>query len=111
MRHDDLDRILSTEQAILPSSGFVASVMEAVGREAATPPRIPFPWRRAVPGLAVGVLALVAVLFVAIALLIRGGAAQPLPPALPSAFGLILEVANTVGAVWIVLGLVLSFVL
>ena len=32
-----------SEEEILPSSGFAASVMEAVRREAATPPPIPFP--------------------------------------------------------------------
>jgi hypothetical protein len=36
---------------IVPSSGFTASVMEAVMREATAPPPIPFPWKRALPGL------------------------------------------------------------
>jgi hypothetical protein len=111
MRPDDLDRILSEEQEFVPSSGFVASVMDAVRREAATPPPIPFPWKRALPGLAVGVLALLAVLVAGFALLIRGGAAQSPAVPLPPALGLILEAARTVGAIWIVLGLVLSLVL
>ena len=49
---DDLDRILS-ETEILPSSGFAASVMAAVRREAEAPPPIPFPWKRFVPGFVV----------------------------------------------------------
>ncbi len=39
--------------SILPSSGFTASVMYAVQEEAAALPPIPFPWKRALPGLAV----------------------------------------------------------
>jgi hypothetical protein len=57
MRDDELDRILS-EGEILPSSGFTASVMDAVRREAAAPPAIPFPWKRALPGMIAAVLML-----------------------------------------------------
>ena len=58
MDRDEIDRILATEEELVPSSGFLASVMESVREEAAAPPPIPFPWIRAVPGmiLAVGVL-------------------------------------------------------
>ena len=42
MKHED----------IVPSSGFTASVMDAIAREATAPPPIPFPWKRALPGLA-----------------------------------------------------------
>jgi hypothetical protein len=49
---DDLDRILANEQPLLPSSGFAASVMDAIAKEAATPAPIPFPWKRALPGIA-----------------------------------------------------------
>ena len=48
---DEIDRILATEEELIPSSGFVASVMESVRDEAAAPPPIPFPWVRAVPGM------------------------------------------------------------
>jgi hypothetical protein len=51
VRNDDIDRVLSNEDSIVPSSGFAASVMEAVRREAEIPPPIPFPWKRALPGL------------------------------------------------------------
>ena len=36
MSHDEIDRIFSREEEILPSSGFSASVMDAVRREAAS---------------------------------------------------------------------------
>jgi hypothetical protein len=47
----DLDRVLMETEEIVPSSGFVASVMEAVREEAAAPAPIPFPWKWALPGL------------------------------------------------------------
>jgi hypothetical protein len=46
-----LDHILAAEDPLVPSSGFLASVMERVHEEAAAPPPIPFPWKRAIPGL------------------------------------------------------------
>ena len=59
---DDLDRILSTERSVTPSPGFVHSVMRAVSHEAATPPAIPFPWRRMMPLIAAAVVLFIAVL-------------------------------------------------
>ena len=59
MNRDDLDRYL-TDDEIVPSSGFVANVMDAVRAEAAGPPPIPFPWARALPGMVAVVVALVA---------------------------------------------------
>lgn len=55
MNTDDIDRALSDEPDIVPSSGFVAAVMDAVTAEA-TASALPFPWRRAWP-LAAGVVA------------------------------------------------------
>ena len=64
MTHDELDRILSRKDEIAPSSGFVDSVIDSVRQEAATPPPIPFPWGRAVPGIiAAGVAVVSAVVF------------------------------------------------
>ncbi len=51
MEQNRINAILATEEALIPSSGFLASVMESVREEAATPPPIPFPWKRAVPGI------------------------------------------------------------
>jgi hypothetical protein len=51
MTDHEINRALSGEPEIVPSSGFAESVMDAVRSEAAAPPPIPFPWRRALPGL------------------------------------------------------------
>ena len=48
MKPEELDRVLSEETDIVPSSGFVAAVMEAVTTEATAPP-LTFPWKRAWP--------------------------------------------------------------
>jgi hypothetical protein len=47
----EIDSILSAEDELIPSSGFLASVMERVEEQAAAPPPIPFPWKRALPGI------------------------------------------------------------
>jgi hypothetical protein len=46
-----IDHILATDEELIPSSGFLASVMERVHDEARAPAPIPFPWKRAVPGI------------------------------------------------------------
>jgi hypothetical protein len=51
MKDEVLDRILATEEDLVPSSGFAASVMDRIREEATAPPPIPFPWKRAVPGI------------------------------------------------------------
>ena len=71
MRWDDIDRILSEQEDIIPSSGFVASVMDSVRHEALTPPPIPFPWKRALPGLVVGGLTVVISLVAGFVALVR----------------------------------------
>jgi hypothetical protein len=48
---DAIDRILSAEEELVPSSGFLAATMERVRDEAAIPKPIPFPWVRALPGI------------------------------------------------------------
>jgi hypothetical protein len=51
MNDDEIESILAGGDEILPSSGFAASVMEAVHQEVITPPPLAFPWRRAAPGM------------------------------------------------------------
>lgn len=59
----ELDAALDPRQdAILPSSGFADSVMTALDHEAAAPAPIPFPWRRALPGIAAAALTILAIL-------------------------------------------------
>lgn len=62
----EMDRILMQPDEIVPSSGFAASVMEAVRREATAPPPIPFPWKRALPFLVVAAGALVLMVVVGV---------------------------------------------
>jgi len=51
MTPDDLDRILSSEDPLEPSSGFARSVMAAIQDEAAAPAPARFPWLRFLAGL------------------------------------------------------------
>jgi hypothetical protein len=60
---DDLDRLLSEGEHLLPSSGFAASVMEQIQREAAAPPALPFPWTRAIPGFVALAIAMAAAIW------------------------------------------------
>ncbi len=113
MTHDEIDRILSREEEVLPSSGFSASVMEAVRREAALPPPIPFPWTRALPGLLVAALALVAVglVFAAgLAQSLREGGGAPLAGRWQSAVTAILNGAATPTVGWTCAVLFLTWV-
>jgi len=48
-----IDRILASEPELVPSSGFLAGVMERVREEAAVPTPLAFPWKRVLPGVAV----------------------------------------------------------
>jgi hypothetical protein len=49
MKPETIENILATEEPLVPSSGFLSSVMERVNDEAAAPAPIPFPWKRFVP--------------------------------------------------------------
>jgi hypothetical protein len=115
---DGMNRILSREDEILPSSGFAASVMDAVRREAAAPPPIPFPWKRALPGLVVAALALAWALVVGVVALVqlaRSSATQQfslsLSSVLPSVFGSGLGLQRTMeyAAIWTVLALLVTW--
>jgi len=113
MKDHELDRILSTQEDLVPSSGFVKNVMDAVRQEAAAPPPIPFPWRRALPGLILCVLAVVAGGVIAV---LRPWPQRVYPAPEPSFWtGLwsdltaLLSAANIGGLGWIVLALLLTF--
>ena len=51
VERDDLDRLLSGDDMVMPSARFAAEVMEAVERAANEPP-LPFPWGRFAIGIA-----------------------------------------------------------
>ena len=64
---DPIDRILTSEAPILPTSGFALSVMDSIRAEAAEPARkfssaIRFPWARVLPGAILALALLVWVL-------------------------------------------------
>lgn len=80
----DLERRLAHEPHVRPSSGFAASVMAAVGREAAAPLPIEFPWRRALPGLATAGVVLAALAGLVVFLAVSVDWASPPHPLGPS---------------------------
>ena len=106
MKHDELDDILSNAKGIEPSPGFVTGVMKAVQREASAPPPIPFPWKRAAPGMVVGVCTWVAFIAVTLAPL-SPAPALPLAPAVVSLLRSIVEAAREIEVGWIATALVL----
>jgi len=109
---DEMNRILSREDEIFPSSGFAASVMDAVRREAAAPPPIPFPWKRALPGMIIGGLALVLILLawiLDVSQLFGPSASPQLSPSSPSAMPFLLPARMGPAAGWIVLGLLIAY--
>jgi len=98
MTDKEIDLLLARKEELIPSSGFTASVMAAVTREAAAPPPIPFPWKRALPGLGW-------CLAVIVGLLITGRAPTDNPPLLSA-----LELSAVLGgAGWITAALLVSF--
>jgi hypothetical protein len=44
----EIGDILATEEELMPSSGFVVSVMDRVRQEAALPAPMPFPWMKGI---------------------------------------------------------------
>jgi hypothetical protein len=104
---DDLDRILSDEQDVAPSSAFVENVMAVLRREASTPAPISFPWRRVAPGLAICAASLIS-LIVIFTIQFREGMVLAGP--LPRAFANVVADANSIGLEWIALALVASYV-
>ena len=111
--NEEIERILSREDGILPSSGFAVSVMDAVRREAAVPPPIPFPWKRALPGLVVGAFAVALVLVagvVALTQLGRASAPAPFSMSLPFISPPTLHGGIGSSAIWTAMALLVAWV-
>ena len=104
----ELDRIL-LETEIQPSSGFTASVMAAVRNEAVAPPPIPFPWKRALPGLLVAASMLIAVVVVTVIQLASGVTSGPVPETWTAAFRSLESFTVRFSVGWIALALLSSF--
>lgn len=85
---DELDRILATDEPLVPSSHFAERVMEAVRDQAAAPPPLPFPWRR----FAVGIAASLAGMASGAVLVAQPGAGVP-----PEVLAPLAAVSNELG--------------
>jgi anti-sigma factor RsiW len=108
MKWEELDRALSTEEEIVPSAGFTDAVMEAVHREATTPPPILFPWKCVLPGLALAVFAALAVLLLASP---TKTATSPVfsPTHLAAILGVLPETTRRLGLDWLIVALLLAW--
>ncbi len=51
MKSEDIDNILASDRQLTPSPDFLASVMRAVRRQAASLPPLKFPWMRVLPAI------------------------------------------------------------
>ena len=107
---DDLDRILSRDAEIVPSSGFASSVMDAVRQEASTPPEIPFPWKRALPGMILAVAAFVAAVILGFDQLVAAITVPPLPADLQIRLEAAMRSSLIAESGWIVLAVLLALV-
>jgi hypothetical protein len=99
----DLDRILSPNDGIVPSAGFVSAVMGSVHREASTPPPIPFPWKRALPGLITAIITIVSLIVGLSAVLTTSDAG------VTTAFSALGEASRRLGVGWILLALLITW--
>lgn len=98
-------------EALLPSSGFAASVMSAIEAEATAPAPIPFPWKRALPGIAIAAAAVIAVT-AAFIMLVRTALSAPPAPSQAVSIPvprLILSLQNApAGTLWLGVALLIS---
>lgn len=108
MRQDEVDRVLSSETGIEPSPGFASRVMHAVRREASAPPPIPFPWKRALPALMAGALALIAMTVAMVQSAGDTASAASAQPGFMSTLADAVDVANMYGIGWIVLAVLVT---
>jgi len=102
----DIDRVLATaNDCILPSSGFAGEVMSAILHDASAPAPIPFPWKRALPGLAGIVVAAALLLWAILTVAHSPATSDQIAPAI-SASRLAASLAHPTGSMpWIVIAL------
>ena len=79
MKQDKIDTILTNQEELMPSSGFLARVMERVEEEAAAPPPIPFPWKRFLPGFVLAAIVLGCGAFETVRYVVRAASGFTLP--------------------------------
>jgi hypothetical protein len=91
---EEMERTLERDaEGIRASPRFAADVMAAVRREANTPPPIPFPWRRATPGIVAALLLVV----LAVASLVSTPSADTPPPPVPVVLERTAEITASFG--------------
>ena len=103
---NNIDRLLTDEGKITPSSKFLESVMEAVEREAAARRPIEFPWFRALPGIVATIVALAVALW-------SGIGALNDPGTIVAVDELVLQLtvfATSIGLHWILLAALITVV-
>jgi hypothetical protein len=108
MRQEDFDRLLSSEELIVPSSGFADAVMQAVRREATAAQPISFPWKCALPGLGLAGL-LVVVMLLAPVPAARAGVALLGSTHLRVLFAAVPETTRRLGLDWLMMALLLAW--
>ena len=108
MERDDLESWLSDDDAIVPSSGFTAGVMDAVRREASEPPAIPFPWTRALPGMAATAVALAATVMSGMLAFKDAAASASLDGPFRSLLAIIVDVGTSVEVTWLVFATIMT---
>ncbi|MGB9236560.1 MAG: hypothetical protein WCC04_19300 [Terriglobales bacterium] len=106
----EMDRILSRQDEIQLSSGFAASVMEAVRREAAAPPPIPFPWKRALPLGALAAITLILTVVVSVFAATHPGSGSVAPNLSLSPVHLLSENGLGSALIWTGVALLAAFV-
>jgi hypothetical protein len=107
VNQEDLDRMLSRQENVIPSSGFVDSVMDAIECAASTPPPIPFPWKHALPGLAACLIALVSFVYLAFTHFDASSTTSALSRTAPMVAA-IIEGLKAVDGGWIAVALLVS---
>jgi hypothetical protein len=107
VNQEDLDRMFSRQENIVPSSGFVGSVMNAIACQASTPPPIPFPWKYALPGFAAWLIALVSFIYLAFAHFDASSTRSALARTAPM-LAAIIEGLKAVDGAWIAVALLVS---
>jgi hypothetical protein len=110
MNPEEIDRILSRQSDLTPSSGFTESVMDAVRREAATPAPIPFPWKWAAAGIAAIATVLILLGFECIQEMRGAPQGVRIPSVLNSQLQTAMRIGVDYGVGWVLMALVISIV-
>ena len=109
IRQEDFDRLLSSEEQIVPSPGFADAVMQAVRREAAAPPPISFPWKCALPGLVLAGSLALALLLVPLPTVRAEIAILASSTRVPVLLAAMPKVTRGLGLDWLMLALLLAW--